>query len=477
MTPTSGKVLINGDWIDVARTTPVINPARNVETVGHVGLCGNEEVDRALEAASSAFDEWSRCGPEDRAGRLKSAASALEGSLPDLIPLLARENGKPLREAERDIRRSIEMMEIVARDLPAWSAPELIEAGQPVWLRKRPRGVTAVISPWNSPVLLSFRRLVPAVGSGNTVVVKPASYCPLTVMECFRIIQAQFPPGVLNLVTGAGSTVGEALVRDARVSTVAFTGGTETGRRIVKAAASTVKKLFLELGGNDPAVVLEDAVLDESAIERMTRAILRASGQVCVAIKRIYVHESRQEELLEKLTAAFAQTVVGDPIRSGTTMGPLNNKPQFDFVSGLIEEARAAGSDVRTLGQKLDPHSWKAGYFMLPAIIAGAGHGDALVGCEQLGPVVPLVSFKDENQAVEWSNDTPYGLRASVWTSDRSRAENLADRIRAGAVFHNNHGIFQDLHVEFPGLKQSGLSRESRSMGLDHYTDSYGFAD
>ena len=142
---------------------------------------------------------------------------------------------------------------------------------------------------------------------------------------------------------------------------------------VKKVNQQKVKKLFLELGGNDPAVVLEDAVLDESAIERMTRAILRASGQVCVAIKRIYVHESRQEELLEKLTAAFSQTVVGDPIRSGTTMGPLNNKPQFDFVSGLIEEARAAGSDVRTLGQKLDPHSWKAGYFMLPAIIAGVG--------------------------------------------------------------------------------------------------------
>ncbi len=477
MTPTSGKVLIDGDWIDVAQTRPVINPARNTETVGEVGLCGNDEVDRALEAAASAFDKWSRFSPADRAERLTSAAAALDESLPDLTPLFARENGKPLAEAERDIRRSIEMMEIVARDLPVWSAPALIDSGQPVWMRKRPRGVTAVISPWNSPVLLSFRRFVPAVGGGNTVVVKPASYCPLTVMECFRIIQAQFPAGVLNLVTGAGGMVGEGLVRDARVATVAFTGGTETGRRIIEATAPTVKKLFLELGGNDPAVVLEDAVLDESAIERMTRAILRATGQVCVAIKRIYVQESREEELLEKLMASFERTVVGDPLQSETTMGPLNNKPQFDFVSGLIEEARATGSDVRSLGRKLDPNSWRDGYFMLPAIVADAGHADTLVGCEQFGPVIPLVSFNDEDQAVEWSNDTPYGLRASVWTSDRTRAENLADRIRAGAVFHNNHGIFQDLHVEFPGLKQSGLSRESRSMGLDHYTDSYGFAD
>lgn len=477
MTATSGKVLIDGDWIDVARTRPVINPARNVETVGEVGLCGNEELDRALEAAASAFDKWSRFSATDRAARLTSAAAALAASLPDLIPLFARENGKPLAEAERDIRRSIEMMEIVARDLPGWSAPELIEPGQPVWQRRRPRGVTAVISPWNSPVLLSFRRFVPAVGGGNTVVVKPASYCPLTVMECLRIIQSYFPAGVLNLVTGAGSTLGEALVRDTRVSTVAFTGGTETGQRIIETAAPTVKKLFLELGGNDPAVVLDDAVLDESAIDLMTRAILRATGQVCVAIKRIYVQGSREEELLEKLMASFERTIVGDPLRNETTMGPLNNKPQFDFVSGLIDEARAVGSDVRTLGRKLDPDSWKEGYFMLPSIIAGAAHGDSLVGCEQFGPVIPIVPFKDENQAVEWSNDTPYGLRASVWTSNRTRAENLADRIHVGAVFHNNHGIFQDLHVEFPGLKQSGFSRESCSMGLDHYTDSYGFAD
>jgi acyl-CoA reductase-like NAD-dependent aldehyde dehydrogenase len=241
-------------------------------------------------------------------------------------------------------------------------------------------------------------------------------------------------------------------------------------------ASRTVKKVFLELGGNDPALVLHDAQFDSGAIERMTRAILRAAGQVCVSIKRIYVHESRYDELIDKLGRSFDAMIVGDGLHPSTTMGPLNNKSQFDFVTSLIEVCRANNLKVLTKGTALDPDAWNNGYFVLPSIILDAREADEIVRCEQFGPVIPILKFSDESDAIARANTGEFGLRASVWTSDPQRAAAIADRLAAGAVFHNNHGIFQDLHLEFPGVKQSGLSRESRISGLDHYADTYGFA-
>jgi acyl-CoA reductase-like NAD-dependent aldehyde dehydrogenase len=454
----------------------IINPARFSEVVGRVSTCSAADVDGTIGQAQSAFKAWSRTTPEDRASRLCEAARDLRSALPELVRLFVRENGKPLREAEIDIRRSIELMELIASDLPEWWRPAIVDSQQPVSARRRPRGVTAVISPWNSPVLLSFKRFVPAIATGNTVVVKPATHCPLTVIECGRIINEYLPHAVLNVLTGSGSVVGEKLATDERIRAIAFTGSTETGRRIMELASHTVKKLFLELGGNDPALVLEDASLSDETIDKMTHAILRAAGQVCIAIKRIYVHKSRHDELVEKLSDSFDRIVVGNGLVTETTMGPLNNKAQFDFVVTLIERCRHSGLTVLTKGRKLDPDSWDEGFFMLPSIVLGAREDHTIVRCEQFGPVIPIMSFTDEDDAVARANNTPYGLRASVWTTSRARAQLLADRLEAGAVFWNNHGIFRDLHIEFPGIKQSGFSRESRSAALDHYVDTYGFA-
>jgi acyl-CoA reductase-like NAD-dependent aldehyde dehydrogenase len=408
---------------------------------------------------------------------LHGAAQDLRKTLPDLATRFVRENGKPLREAEIDIRRSIELMEIIAKDLPEWSSPTLIEPQQPVWARRRARGVAAVISPWNSPVLLSFKRFVPAIASGNTSIIKPSSYCPLTLMECVRVINRHFPPGVLQVVIGSGATLGESLVTDDRVRTIAFTGSTETGRRIMELASRTVKKVYMELGGNDPAIILDDAKLDPLAIARLTHAILRASGQVCIAIKRIYVHHSLLNDLVEKLAQSFDEIVIGDGLAKETTMGPLNNRSQFEFVAGLIDNCIQKKMRVLTKGTKVSPSTWNEGFFMLPSIVLGAREEDDIVRCEQFGPVIPIMPFVDEEHAIAWANNTPYGLRASIWTQDRTRAEVMADRVEAGAVFLNNHGIFRDLHIEFPGIKQSGFSRDSRSAALDHYADTYGFAE
>ncbi|PYS01998.1 MAG: aldehyde dehydrogenase [Acidobacteria bacterium] len=461
----------------MADTTDVINPAKISEVVGRVRMATEADVDHALDQAQAAFQTWSRTTPEERASRLCDAARDLRSALPELTRLFVRENGKPLREAEIDIRRSIELTEIVAKDLPQWSKPELIEPDQPVWARRRARGVAAVISPWNSPVLLSFKRFIPAIGAGNTAVVKPATYCPLTLVRCVEIINRHLPSGVLQALIGSGAVAGEKLASDKRVRTIAFTGSTETGRRIMELASRSVKKVFLELGGNDPAIVSSDAKLDEDAIARMTHGILRASGQVCVAIKRIYVHHSRLNELVEKLARSFDRVVVGNGLIPETTMGPLNNRAQFDFVTGLIDRCTQKGLVVMTKGRKLFPPAWNEGFFVLPSIVLGAGEDDELVRCEQFGPVIPVVPFVNEHDAIERANNTPYGLRASVWTADRHRAEALADQIEAGAVFLNDHGIFSNLHIEFPGIKQSGFSRESRWAALDHYTDTYGFAE
>ncbi len=459
------------------RMIDVINPARFSEIVGKVREFTEADVHRALDQAHTSLQAWSRTTPEERASRLGDAARDLRNASPELVRLFVRESGKPLREAEIDIRRSIELTEVVKNDLPQWSKPELIDPDQPVWARRRARGVVAVISPWNSPVLVSFKRSIPAIGAGNTVVVQPATYCPLTLIRCVAIINRHLPSGVLQAVIGSGAVAGERLATDERVRVIAFTGSTETGRRIMELASRTEKKVFLELGGNDPAIVLSDAKLDDDAIARMTYGVLRASGQACVAIKRIYVHHSRLNELVEKLARSFDRVVVGNGLIPETTMGPLNNRPQFDFVTGLIDRCTQKGLVVMTKGRKLFAPAWNEGFFMLPSIVLGAGDDDEVVRSEQFGPVIPIMPFVNENDAIERANNTPFGLRASIWTADRHRAEALADRIEAGAVFWNNHGIFRDLHIEFPGIKRSGFSRESCWAALDHYTDTYGFAE
>ncbi|MFM1653161.1 aldehyde dehydrogenase family protein [Brevibacillus sp. B_LB10_24] len=473
----SGRFLVNGEWIKGARITDVINPANITEVVGEVALCSKEDVIQAVDAADSAFRSWSRTTAEERASRMKAAAHKLSEAIDEHVSLFVRENGKVLAEAKKDLLRCVEIMSKAADALLEWWQPESIPGGQMVQIRKRPRGVTAVISPWNSPMILTFKRVIPAILAGNTVVVKPATDCPLTVLSTLQVVAAHFPPGVINIVTGSGGLVGEILCSDSRVRTIAFTGSTDTGKRIMSLASGTVKKLYMELGGNDPALILPDAVLDETAMLRIRMGILRAAGQVCSAIKRVYVHESRYDELVDKLKKEFHQVIVGNGIHPDALMGPINNKTQFDFVRGLIERTKQSGAKVETLGHKLDPDTWENGYFLLPSLVTGLDQQSELVRVEQFGPVIPIIPYADVEEAVELANDTEFGLRASVWTADSQKAEELADRLQAGAVFHNNHTIFQDLHLDFPGLKESGLSRETRWCGLELFADSFGFAN
>lgn len=295
----SGKYLIAGKWIQAEKKTNVINPADHQEVVGEVALCTEEQVELAISAAAKAFETWSISEIEDRANRMKLAADEIKASVEENVTLLIRENGKVLVEAKKDLLRCVDIMKEAADELLEWWKPESIPGSQKVQIRKRPHGATAVISPWNSPMILTFKRVIPAVLAGNTVVVKPATSCPLTIMSFLKIVASYLPEGVINVVTGSGGVIGNKLCSDPRIRTIAFVGSTETGKEIMRAASGTVKNVYMELGGNDAAIILEDAILDESAIKRLRFGVLRAAGQVCSAIKRIYVHESRYAELTE----------------------------------------------------------------------------------------------------------------------------------------------------------------------------------
>ncbi|MGG1664027.1 aldehyde dehydrogenase family protein [Brevibacillus sp. NRS-1366] len=473
----SGQFLINGEWIAGKRVTAVTNPAILTEVVGEVALCSKQDVGQAIDAAQAAFPGWAGTSAEKRAALIKEASSQLAAIIEESVPLFVRENGKVLVEAKKDLLRCVEIMSKGADALVAWWKTESIPGGQMVQIRRRPRGVTAVISPWNSPMILTFKRVIPAILAGNTVVVKPATDCPLTVLSSLRVVAAHLPPGVINIVTGSGALVGEQICSDPRVRAIAFTGSTETGKRIMGMSAGTVKKLYMELGGNDPALILPDAILDEAAIERIRMGILRAAGQVCSAIKRVYVHESRYEEFMTKLKREFQRMIVGNGMQPDAMMGPINNKAQYDFVTGLIERTREAGAHVQTLGNKLEKETWENGYFLLPSIVTGVSQASELVRAEQFGPVIPVIPYSDQEEVIAMANDTEFGLRASIWTANQQLAEALADRLDAGAVFFNNHTIFQDLHLDFPGLKESGLSRETAWCGIDLFADTYGFAN
>lgn len=474
----SGKILINGEWITLSKCKDVINPAFTSEIVGYLGMASKQNVNQAISAAEEAFKSWSQTSLDDRIERIHQVWERLKDRVDEYTTLFVRENGKTLVEGKIDIQRCIQILKEMPDSLKQWYEPiDLSSSAQHVEVRRRARGVTAIITPWNSPMILTFKRVIPALLTGNTVVFKPATDCPLTIMTFMKELAACLPPGVLNVVTGSGGMIGDCIAKDERVRTIAFVGSTDTGKVLMEKSSSTLKKLNMELGGNDPAIILEDVVLDKGAITKLRNGVLKGAGQVCSAIKRIYVHESRYEELLEKLSKEFSKVCVGEGIHPDVTMGPLNNQTQFQYIKDLINRAEKNGAKVEYFGKKLNEDKWDSGYFMLPAIVTAVNQESEIVRVEQFGPVIPIMPFTNIEQVIGYANDSEFGLRASIWTTDIEVAKKLADRIEAGAIFFNNHTIFKDLRLDFPGIKESGLSGETEYGGFEHFTDSYGFAN
>jgi len=459
-----GKPVTADEWISVP------NPAHLSTEVGKYPAGTVEHAEMAVEAASAAFGQWRATPVEERAALLLKAGALVAEPPAEWIASLTAENGKPLAESAVEIAMGGHAMLSYASH-PEWVADRVVddEQGRMV-VRRQPLGVCVGIVPWNSPMILSSLKVGPALLTGNTLVIKVPEFGPLTTMQALSEMAALLPPGVLNVVTGLGPEVGRALVTHPKVRKVAFTGSTETGRQIMADAAGHLARLTLELGGNDAAVLLDDVDLSEPVIERLVTGTFLDAGQICIDIKRLYVHDSRYDELVEKLRAAVDKIVVGDGTRPEVTMGPINNSRQYDKVTKLLAETKEAGADCVELGSYAEGTDVADGYFMLPHLVLNPPEDLRVVATEQMSPILPIMKFSTDDEAVARANGTEYGLGASVWSSDEKRAFALADRLEAGMTFINGHSLGA-MHPATPagGTKQSGCGYEISGDAVEGY--------
>jgi acyl-CoA reductase-like NAD-dependent aldehyde dehydrogenase len=454
------RLLINGKLVEGAGTLDVINPATG-RVLTTAPRADRAQLEQAVAAAKTACPAWSATPLRQRAALLVKLAEALEAEQDPLARLLTEEQGKPLPQALWEIAFSIAVLRYFAtHDLPLEVLKE--DGSQKVVRQHRPLGVVAAIIPWNLPLLLLMIKVAPALLAGNTIVAKPAPTTPLTTLRFGELCAKLLPPGVVNVVTDHND-LGAALTSHADVAKVAFTGSTATGKKVMASAAGTLKRLTLELGGNDAAIVLEDADPMEVA-PKIYAAATVMSGQGCIAIKRLYVHESLYDAVCDELGRLARTTVVGDGLEPGTEMGPIQNQVQFERVKGFLEDARQNGTIVAG-GGVLE----REGYFVQPTIVRDIPDSARLVREEQFGPVLPVLRYSDIDEVVVRANDTEFGLGGSVWSSDRERAFRVATQINAGMVWVNKH-LDAGLDTPFAGAKQSGFGVELGRQGLEEFT-------
>ncbi|TDE39249.1 aldehyde dehydrogenase family protein [Actinomadura sp. 6K520] len=440
------------------------NPARLDEVVGRVPVADDAEVDRAVREAEARQRDWCRVPVEDRAAALLRAADAVD-AMPGVAELLARESGKPRADCAGELRFAAAYLRWAAERTPAVFADhETDDAAGRLVLRRRPYGVVAAITPWNAPVILTLLKAGPALAAGNTVVVKPSPLAPLAVTR----VMAAFPPGLVRVVHGHAGTA-RALAGHSRVHRVAFTGGAEAGRAIGAAAAKAITPALLELGGNDPVVLLDDADLADAAMDRLVLASFATAGQVCMAAKRLYVPRARLAEVRDAYLAAAARTLVlGDPLDAATTVGPVISAAAADRVRALVSGSRRRGGTVTGLGTVTADMG--RGHFVRPALVTDVADDAPVVAEEQFGPVVPLLAYDDEDEVVARANAGDLGLGASVWSADEERAFAFARRFDAGFTFVNTHNrTGMALRAPFGGVKRSGHGREYGTEGLLEY--------
>lgn len=464
--------VIGGVRTPADRTFEVQNPSRTAEVVGVVADGTARDAVLAVDAAAAASGAWAAMPIAERAERLRRIADAVDAHAPQLIDLATRENGSIVTTIRREVAASADSFRHVAEYLSRVLEPQEYAghgAGETVRVERRPYGVVACIVPWNAPVLLTANKLAPAVAAGNAVVLKPSPFAPLAVTLLASLAAAELPAGVVNVVNGDADVV-RALIGDARVRKVSFTGGGATAKHVMRQAADSLLPVHFELGGNDPAIVLSDADLPATA-DRIVLSAFRRAGQVCFATKRVYVQRAVADEFIRLVVERVDRMVVGDAQDERSDMGPVNNAGQFARVSELRERTRAAGRDVRILGSKLDEAAWNDGHFLLPAVVVDARHDDEVVREEQFGPILPIVVVDDEEEAVRYANDTEYGLCSSVWSASRDHALDVAARIEAGVTFVNSAMFSEKGTREIPmgGWKQSGIGWEGSPYGIDEY--------
>ena len=439
----------------------VVEPA-TAEVMAEVPRAGADEVDAAVAAAKAAFPAWRAVTPGDRAAVMHRLADALAAESEMLVALEARNAGKPIADARGEIGMVVDTFRYYAGAPERLIGQTIPVAGGVDMTFREPLGVVGLIVPWNFPLVIASWKVAPALAAGNTIVLKPAELTPLTAIELERIaLEAGLPEGVLNVVPGPGSVCGARLVEHADVAKIAFTGSTSVGRGIAEGAAGTIKRVTLELGGKSANVVFADADLERAAAAAPL-AVFGNAGQDCCARSRILVERSAMEEFVERLGEHVRALRVGDPLDESTEMGPLISADQREQVSSFV----ADGAPVAARGEAPDG----PGFWFAPTVLAPVSNDDRAAREEIFGPVVCVIEFDDEADAVRQANDTIYGLSGSIWTRDGARALRVARDIDAGVLSINSNSSVR-VTTPFGGFKQSGVGRELGPDALEHYTD------
>ena len=472
MTTQARGLFINNEWRPSSSngTMPVVNPATE-EVIAEVASADKTDVDAAVDAARAALHgPWSALSARERGRLVRQLGERLMVRADEIARLETLHNGKPITESRHiEIPAAAECFEYYG----GWSDKVMgetipVKGNHLTYTLREPVGVVAAIVPWNFPLLLAAWKVAPALACGNTVILKPASQTPLTALALGELaLEVGLPPGVLNVVTGAGSTIGQALVEHPGIDKIAFTGDTSTGKGIMRSAAETLKKITLELGGKSPNIVLPDADI-EAAIRGATVGIFYGKGEVCAAGSRLLVDRTIKDEFVDKLAARAKKMTAGDPMDPKTRLGAISSRKQLETVLGYIESGKQEGATLVAGGARTDIGTGK-GYFLQPTVFADVTPGMRISREEIFGPVLAAIDFADLDEAIAKANDTQYGLAAGIWTRDIKKAHYVARKLQAGTVWVNTYNVY-DTAAPFGGYKQSGFGREMSAHALEHYT-------
>lgn len=470
---------IGGEERKTSETMAIADPAKPGVVVGHAASATTQDVADAVAAAKAAYPAWSALTPQQRAEQMKAAIVGVPDSPNPFASedgaLLSQENGKIRLEGWVDalvlqIRWNLALMHAdevgeakVLKPVPGQIATETTVTYQPL-------GVVSIIVPFNWPIAILGAALPHALLAGNTVIVKPPLTAPLATARVVQRIAEKLPPGVLNVVTGHDANMA-ALIQNTDVAKVCFTGSVGGGKKMMEMASQSLTRVTLELGGNDAAIILEDAILDDTHLDRLFAAIYDTTGQICMNAKRVYAHRSRMDEVVKGLSDRLSKTKLGYGLDQETTMGPLHSPMQKKFVEELIKEAKDAGAEVLEFGE-LPGGDMAGGNFVRPAIVVNPDPKLRIVTEEQFGPVIPVLPFDTEEEAIQAANDSWAGLAGSVWTADPAAANRVGGQLVCGYIWVNDHGATRlDLRAPFGGMKQSGIGREQGIEGIRAFQD------